>query len=374
MDDATFFAEIERLDAEMLAVPMELRQLDIYHALVGREQRDESALESFNKISAWYLQRYGTQAKWDGVIGRQPLLLRGKLHVLEIRHSNVNPKSGLADLLETLQLEGNPTSPEEYRYLTMSFLEGTADFSALHNIEMRPSLLSPEQRSLLRRAWFDLKDATAVIESSSDVQGSIVHSHEAAEKFLKVALIHEGYAFKELGKGTLRHDLNNLIKALVVKHSRYDFLKKPAKDLHSFLDSMSARYTSLRRSLADAVQAFRLALHCVGFIAVQIELDAERGARDLDFELGHYYHDCTGRLYRFCGYEKNAQGEQLCRLFLLEATEQGHTIDALITYKAPCGFHYAEIRDQQTIARLEARYSAYSLKRDFRATLRASKM
>jgi hypothetical protein len=117
MDDATFFAEIERLDKEMLAVPIELRQLDIYHALIGREERDESALGYLSKISAWYQQRYGNQAKWDGVIGRQPLLLRGRLQILQIRHSSVNPKSGLEDLLDTFRLQGLPASPEEYRYL-----------------------------------------------------------------------------------------------------------------------------------------------------------------------------------------------------------------------------------------------------------------
>jgi HEPN domain-containing protein len=245
----------------------------------------------------------------------------------------------------------------------MFALESSADFAALHNIEMRPSLFTTEQRGLSRRAWFDLRNASAIIEGSSDVQGSIFHAHEAAEKFLKIALLHEGYGYAELGKGKLRHNLNNLIEALASKHHKYEFLKKPARDLHSLHKLMSARYTVLNLSLADAVEAFRLARHCVGFVAIQIELEAERGAPDLSFELGHYYHDCSGREYRYCGSDRGAQGELLCLLYLLEASDKEHTIDALIRYKAPCSFHYAEIRDQVTIARLQARYSAIQLKK-----------
>lgn len=361
MDDATFFAEIERLDSEMLAVPIELRQLDIYHTLIGREERDDFALSCLTKISAWYQQRYGDKARWDGIIGRQPLMLRGQLHVLQIRHPAVNPRGGLEELLETLRVKGCPVSPEENRHLAISALESSSNFSALHNIEMRPSLFNAEQRALCRRAWFDLKNATAVLESSSDVQGSIVHSHEAAEKFLKVALIYSGCNPKALGRGRLRHNLNDLITALATKHSKFCFLKKPAHDLHDYLDSMSARYTAQKRTFADAVQAFRLALHCVAFVAEQIELDAERGAPDISFKLGHYYHDTAGRQYRYCGPERNTTGELLCLLYLLEASDQGHTIDALIRFKDPCSFHYAKISDQRTIARLQARYLAIQL-------------
>ena len=41
MNDALLYAKIEQLDAEMAETPLILRPLDIYHALIGKEERDE---------------------------------------------------------------------------------------------------------------------------------------------------------------------------------------------------------------------------------------------------------------------------------------------------------------------------------------------
>lgn len=328
-------------------VPLVLRQLDIYHSLIGNEERNESTLGYLSKISAWFHERYGTAAAWDGVIGRQPIVLRGRLQTLQVRHPAVNAKSGISDLLEELRSHGPELSPEEQREVAIVHLESSADFSALHNMEMRPSLFSEEQRGLSRRAWFDLRNAVTVLESSVDIQGSIVYAHEAAEKFLKIALIHEGYAYSKLGKGELKHDLNSLIKSLFGKHRKYKFLKRPARDLQELFGSMTTqRYESVNRSLSDAVEALRLARHCCSFVAMQVELDDERGAPDVTFKPGRYYQDYSGRQYRFCGFEDGSMGEVLCSLFLLEASDQGHTIDALAKFKAPCEFHYKEIKDR----------------------------
>jgi len=57
MEDSLLYAEVERLDAEMAAVPLILRQLDVYHVLIGKEERDEESLAFLEKISAWYKQR-----------------------------------------------------------------------------------------------------------------------------------------------------------------------------------------------------------------------------------------------------------------------------------------------------------------------------
>ena len=358
LDDATFFAEIERLDQEFSAVPLAIRQLDIYHALIGIEERNELTFGYLNKISAWYQQKYGRAAAWDGIIGLQPVYLRGRLFVFQIRCPEVNPKSGILDLRERLESEGPHISPEENRLLGVAQLESSSDFAALYNIEMRPSLFTKEQRALSRRAWFNLKNAVMLLESSYDIQGSIVDAHEAAEKFLKIALIHEGQSYSSLGKGELRHDLNSLIKVLSKKHSKYKFIKTAARDLQQFFNSMTIqRYESIARTLRDAIEAFRLARHCCAFIAEQLELDNERGAPDVIFRVGKYYQDNAGRQYRFCGFEKTAKGDLACKMFLLEASDEGTTIDFFANQKAPCSFHYKEIKDQSDISRLESRYS-----------------
>jgi HEPN domain-containing protein len=225
-------------------------------------------------------------------------------------------------------------------------------------MEMRPSLFTTEQRGLGRRAWFDLHSAVTLLESSENIQGSIVSSHEAAEKFLKIALIHEGVPYEKLGRGELRHDLNNLIRALASKHPKYKFVKRAARDLESVFGSMTTqRYESTKCSIPDAVAAFRLARHSAGFVAMQIELDDLRGTADVAFRLGRYYQDYAGREYRFCGVGRGDSGELCARLYLLGAVGAGQTIDTLCNFRRPCSFHYREIKERATIAKLEQRYS-----------------
>jgi HEPN domain-containing protein len=355
MDDVLLYAEVERLDAEMASTPLTLRPLDIYNVLIGKEDRDEESQAYLNKITAWFVQRYGDEAVWDGVLSRDPIFFRGRVHLLEIIHNGVSERRGLDTFLKRLEDEGKPPSLEEWKYLSRTALESSQDFSSLHNLEMTPSLLSIVQRDLCRRAWFDLRNVGLLLQSSGDVQGAIVHAHEAAEKFLKVALLHLGLAPDQLGKGKYRHNLEHLLDALIGRQNKYSFLRKPAKELHGLLASMNARYSSLKRSLKDAVEAFRLARHCCSFVAQQVLLDKIRGAPDIALQEGRYYQDYAGRKFRFCGTVKD-DGEQLALMYLLGAKDRGQTIDALARFQLPCSFHYTPIDDQHDLRRLESRY------------------
>ena len=355
MDDALLYAKIEQLDAEMAETPLILRPLDIYHALIGKEERDEESLAYLRKITAWFIQRYGEEAAWDGVLSRDPIFFRGRIQVLEIIHNGVSEKRGLDTFLKELEDNGKPASYEEWKYLSRVALESSQDFSSLHNLEMLPSLLSPMQRDLSRRAWFDLRNVGPLLHSSGDVQGAIVHSHEAAEKYLKIALLHVGLPPEQLGKGKYRHNLNHLIDALAGRQNKYVFLRKPANELHALLDSMNARYSSLKRTQKDAAQAFRLARHCCSFVAQQINLDRIRGAFDIGLQEGRYYQDSADRQYRYCG-TRQKDGEQLALMYLLGAQDRGQTIDALVRFILPCSFHYFPITDLPTLQRLESRF------------------
>lgn len=355
MDDPLLFAEIERLDGEMASTPLILRPLDIYHVLIGKEERDEESRAYLDKITAWFVQRYGDEAIWDGVLSRDPIYFRGRVHLLEIIHNAVSERRGIDTFLKRLEDEGKPPSPEEWKYLARMALESSQDFSSLHNLEMAPSSLSVVQRDLCRRAWFDLRNVGPMLQSSGDIQGAIVHSHEAAEKFLKIALIHVGLPPDQLGKRKYRHNLDHLMDALIGRQSKYVFLRKPAKELHGLLASMNARYSSLKRSTKDAVEAFRLARHCCSFVAQQIQLDKVRGGPDIALQERHYFQDYAGRQFRFCGTVMSDR-EQLALMYLLEAQDRGHTIDALVRVKLPCSFHYIAVNDQNDLRRLELRY------------------
>ena len=357
MDDQFLYAEVERMDGEMASTPLVLRPLDIYHVLIGKEDRDAESLEYLKKITAWFVQRYGDEAIWDGVLSRDPIFFRGRVRLLDIVHNQVVEKRGLDTFFEQLTKDGKPPTLEEWKYLARTALESSQDFSSIHNLEMTPSLLSKQQRDLCRRAWFDLRNVGPLLETSGDVQSGVVHAHEAAEKFLKVALLHVGLASERLGKGKYRHDLNQLVVGLAGSQSKYSYLRKPAKELHCLLDSMNARYSSLKRSMKEAVEAFRLARHCCSFVAQQIYLDKQRGAPDIAFQTGGFYSDYAGRQYRFCG-TATENGEQLAMMYLLEAKDRGHTVDALVRFKLPCSFHYMQLVDQHTCGRLEQRYQS----------------
>lgn len=369
MDDAFLYAEIERLDGEMASTPLILRPLDIYHVLIGKEERDEESCAYLDKITSWYVQRYGDEAVWDGVLSRDPIFFRGRVHLLDIIHNGVSERRGLDTFLKRLEDEGKPPSLEEWKYLARVALESSQDFSGLHNLEMAPSLLSIVQRDLCRRAWFDLRNVGPMLQSSGDVQGAIVHSHEAAEKFLKVALIHVGLAPDQLGKGKYKHNLDHLTNALIGRQSKYVLLRKPAKELHGLLASMNARYSSLKRSTKDAVEAFRLARHCCSFVAQQIQLDKVRGGPDIALQEGRYYQDYAGRQFRFCGTVRD-DGERLALMYLLEAQDRGHTIDALLRFRLPCSCHYIAIDDRNDLRRLELRYQEIMTRQRQNPTIR----
>ncbi len=371
MDDALLYAEIERLDAEMTSTPLILRPLDIYHVLIGKEEQDDESRAYLGKITAWFVQRYGDATIWDGVLSRDPIFFRGQVHLIEIIHNGVSDRRGLDEFLGRLKDEGNPASQEEWKYLARTALESSQDFSSLHNLEMTPSLLSVVQRDLCRRAWFDLRNVGPLLQSSGDVQGAIVHAHEAAEKFLKVALVHVGLPSDQLGKGKYRHNLDHLMDALIGRQNKYVFLRKPAKELHGLLASMNARYSPLKRSTKDAVDAFRLARHCCSFVAQQIHLDKVRGASDIAMQEGRYYQDYAGRQFRFCG-TVSRHGEQQALMFLLGAQDQGQTIDILGHFKLPCSFHYVAIDDQNEAKRLESRYQGIRARQRQSPVIRAN--
>jgi len=113
MDDAILYAEVERLDGEMASTPLILRPLDIYNLLIGKEERDDESLGYLHKITAWFIQRYGDEAVWDGVLSRDPVFFRGRVHLLEIIHNGVSERRGLDSFLKRLEDDGKPPSLEE---------------------------------------------------------------------------------------------------------------------------------------------------------------------------------------------------------------------------------------------------------------------
>ena len=59
----------------------------------------------------------------------------------------------------------------------------------MYNLSIEDHSLSPECKNLSHMGVRDLESASTLLVHAHNVQGSVVASHEAAEKFMKVALL-----------------------------------------------------------------------------------------------------------------------------------------------------------------------------------------
>jgi HEPN domain-containing protein len=137
-------------------------------------------------------------------------------------------------------------------------------FYSLHNLLIDDDWQSTTERSLTRRALFDLENAAATLKHTGDTQPAIVQAHETAEKYLKAALSRTG-STKDLKK--LGHDIPKIFKGLVQARPRYSCLTLPAENLQILSQNMELRYTSVPRSMEMAAEAYHGALYVCGLIA-----------------------------------------------------------------------------------------------------------
>lgn len=350
-----FGIRLNELDRDFCSksVPLVLRPLEAFHVLVGREDREDSTLGSLNQIVAWYIEKYGEAAVWDGRIGSQPILIRGSLYTARIPFTSETVMLKIADYIENLpRYLADTLSSQEWVDVGSSVLAASEDFGALYNLETRPSLLSAEQRAFVRRAWYDLRNSATVIKE--DTQGSIFHAHQAAEKFVKAALLRVGVGANVVRK--LQHKLEEASLRLSESHVKFATMLPWAKALDLLLGSMDIRYSQVVRSQANGVSAFSAARSICGFLARQWQLDAERGAPDIQFELGKYYRDYSGRKFRFNGQYTDGEGGLITILVALEHGVPGMMTDAEIRFVGHCSFYYVPLSDAETISRLERRY------------------
>jgi len=320
------------------------------------DKRTQYAEDLFDHIADWYFCKYGNQAIWDQTIGEQPVIIRDAVYVARIPFTDRNRVVGITDQIKDVPAEITRSFTEdEVRYVASTCLEAFSDYSALYNLDTRPSLLRVDQWQLVRRAKFDVKAAALLLKEAEDTQGSITHSHQAAEKFMKSALLGFGVDTK-IVRRRFSHNLGKIYNELVARHRKFKHLGNAATALDQLLESMDIRYAEIPRSARDAVAAFGAARHICGFIAQQWQLDAERGTPDHKLQPGRFYQDYSGRTYRCVAIERNRKGELVARMFLLEHNFGGMVLDAEMTCKADVGHLYVELTQTETLQRLETRY------------------
>ncbi|HZM10096.1 MAG TPA: hypothetical protein VFC15_07785, partial [Candidatus Limnocylindrales bacterium] len=88
MTDSSIEAKLQTIDDELAnaGVPLRYRPLECFKRLYGAAEEGRHE-QLFDPLVQWYLTRYGDEARWNGVIGRCPVLIRGKVFLGVARFS-----------------------------------------------------------------------------------------------------------------------------------------------------------------------------------------------------------------------------------------------------------------------------------------------
>jgi len=292
-------SRLEEIDTglEAQALPLKYRPLEGFKTIYGDMPDGPLRNSLFDSIADWYRDRYGNRAEPDGIIGRVPVLLRGEVYLVLVPLTLGDTVVRLVD-----QIEGLPTavgaslSREEFEALGRKVAGATISFRKLYNLTVEDGFLDAVERGLVWRALFDLETAVTTLRHVGDTQNTIFQIHQAAEKFLKVALKRAGSAadLKRLG-----HNLPAVFAELVRLSARYAWLESSVDALQAFAPNMQIRYCVVPRRREDAIEAFHAALSICGALAQMWLFDTKRGADNSRFSPGSYYVDGNQNTY-FC--------------------------------------------------------------------------
>jgi hypothetical protein len=178
---------------------MRLRPLEAFKVLHGSIPDGERRNSLFAPIAAWFIERYGTRAQWDGVVARVPFLIRGNLYLLAVPFITADTALKLTDFVEGLPQDvADGLTPEEMGTSLETAMLCTSAVHRIYNLSVDDVHFSSEERELLRRALFDLENASTSLKSNEDAQGAVFNAHAAAEKFLKIGIKRAGIATSKL--------------------------------------------------------------------------------------------------------------------------------------------------------------------------------
>jgi HEPN domain-containing protein len=269
------------------SVPMRLRPLEAFKALHGSIPDGELRNSLFAPIAAWFIERYGNRAKWDGVVGRVPLLIRENLYLLAVPVITRDSSLKLTDFIEDLppEIAGSLTQAEMTAALETAML-CTSALHKLYNASVDDIHFSVEERELLQRALFDLENASTSLKANEDAQGAVFNAHAAAEKFLKIGIKRAGIA-----DDLISHKLPRIFEKLVALRKTYSWLKSSVDALQNLAPDMNIRYRLVPRSTSEAVLAIYISLNICSMLAQVWLFDLARGSEKSSFVPGRFYVD-----------------------------------------------------------------------------------
>jgi HEPN domain-containing protein len=144
----------------------------------------------------------------------------------------------LIDQIDGLPAEvGASLSHEEFEAIARKTAGATASFQQLYNLTVADGFLDAAERGLVWRALFDLETAATTLRHVGDTRNTVFHVHQAAEKFLKVALKRAGSTtdLKRLG-----HNVPAAFAELKSLSGRYSWLEQSVDALQVLAPNMGA--------------------------------------------------------------------------------------------------------------------------------------
>jgi hypothetical protein len=273
---------------EESSIPFKERALEAFKAIHGsvRDQADRARL--FDPIIAWFTEKYGEKAKWDGIMGRVPVLVRGDLYLAMIRFVVEDQVQDYRDCIEGLPTEVSKNlGLEDFKSIASYTSRAQMYLNAIQTLQADDCFLTKPQRDFMLRGRFDLRGSPLSLKLNEDTQSSIFSAHAAAEKFLKAAIIGIDPTMDARSYG---HKADKLFSDLAARDPRFRSLGRAVDELQSKLgQGMNIRYSTANRSVEQAVSIFYAALHLCSSVSNILRFDDERGSRNSAFSAGAYY-------------------------------------------------------------------------------------
>jgi len=315
------------------SVPIRLRPLEAFKVLHGSVPDGERRDSLFAPIAAWFIELYGDRVRWDGLVARVPILVRGNLYLLAVPFTSTDTELKLTDFIEGLSQDtADSLTPEE---MTTGFQTAMLCTSAVHkiyNLNVDDLRLSSEERELLRRALFDIENASTSLKLNEDTQGAIFNAHAAAEKFLKIGIKRVG-----ISDDLISHKLPKIFERLIGLRRTYWWLQSSVDALQNLAPDMAIRYQLIPRSVPDAVSAIYISLNICSALAQVWLFDFARGGEKSAFAPGRFYVDGRGSTF-YCD--------------RLHTTTKGNPGAVLMSFGGPTGHFIAELVLEQEVSSL----------------------
>jgi HEPN domain-containing protein len=339
---------------EQRGVPLRLRPSECFKELYGSVGDSEGRHELFDPITVWFVEQYGDEIRWDKILARIPVLLRGRVYSVTVPFVTEDTVMRLTDRFEGLPANiAKDLSEDEFSRIGHKVSAATEAVQKLYTLRVDDVFLDSEDRQLISRAQYDLEHASNSIIVTGDTQNAIFHSHAAAEKFLKVALARETGDRQQFK--SLAHNLPRILRKLIQSNPTFDWLQSSIDELQKNVPNMAIRYSDLPRSQQSAVVCFDAALSVCGTVAGILIFDGERGTSKASFQVGQFYLDGARRTFRCVQFP--TADSAILRIFQSHAAYG--MIMADIRLKVKYGRLYLEETDSAEIHKLQQMYATH---------------